>query len=607
MGQDWTEDDMAVGTPSATLSMDSNRTHVARPGVVHSYMPPIARALSGTIAQQDGSTRLLSSRESSTGVPIWSSSNFGSGLRRSSNATAFGSATSLFHPGNELPPGSITVGNPTHHVDQPLQSTSKACGSLPLPTAHASRDDRCRQAPSKPALLPRPSRYRYSNPDLGSNDPRLDAIRLGLLSSNEARSLFTHYAKAIEPLGLGFPEFPASSELTPVLLSAITAVTSLLSPSPELRSRQPRLQNDILDRTLPYAPTTAEDEFNPESGIGTEEVVGACIWSTYQGSMEAWKVARAARWWSEKYSYETGPHAGLTVGEMVAILPPVRHVSMQDRVRVWLTAFTTELHQCEIHGKESIMQLVDPAQYGQALMADISETSMTKQDAALVFFSRVAYLVARSRESGDAETLLEVTRKITLSWCTTRALLATDPDKRDAYDHTIDLHYLLAKTSVLVRACRAREERLDANATSEDITLTTAAFVSTSQTCQNAAMDSIKLLLSPNARFVGSLAALPSIYHFWIAQSAVFLLELCMIDGMHYRLGMLVAGQMDEILATVRELLRQYLAELSACSTKIEVTEASDDGEVRHETIKHPALDAALAVAEVLAGVQATA
>uniref|UniRef100_V5EBB1 Uncharacterized protein n=1 Tax=Kalmanozyma brasiliensis (strain GHG001) TaxID=1365824 RepID=V5EBB1_KALBG len=149
---------------------------------------------------------------------------------------------------------------------------------------------------------------------------------------HEARCLLSLYAKTIEPFGFGLPDFPASAELTPVILSAIACVASLHSPSSDLRARQLQLRADILDRTLPYAPTTAEDDFNPESGIGTEEVVGACIWSAYDGSEDAWKVARAARWWSEKYSYETGPHAGLTVGEMVAILPPVRHVSIHDRI-----------------------------------------------------------------------------------------------------------------------------------------------------------------------------------------------------------------------------------------------------------------------------------
>ncbi|TKY87121.1 hypothetical protein EX895_003798 [Sporisorium graminicola] len=417
----------------------------------------------------------------------------------------------------------------------------------------------------------------------------------------------------MEPLGLGFPDFPASSELTPVLLSAITSVASLHSPFSELRARQLQLRHDVLQRTMPYAPATAEDDFNPESGIGTEEVVGACIWSTYQGSEEAWKVARAARWWSEKYSYETGPHAGLTVGEIVAILPPVRHVTMQDRVRIWLTAFLAELHQCEIHGKEPIMQLIDPAQYSQALMSSSSDnssnkTKMTKQDAGLVFYSRVAYLLARTRtEQGDPDRLVQATRDVTASWCSTRAVLASDPEKRDVYDHTIDLHHILAKACVLIRACRMYEERIS-NKIQGEVSAAIAAYVGCSQTCQQTCMDGIKLLLSPQTGFASNLAALPSIYHFWMAQCAMFLIELCMVDRLPYRLGLLVEGQLDEILRAVGAFMQQYLAELSACNTAVVVEERQHEAEARQEeVIKHPALDAALAVADMLASVRATA
>lgn len=500
--------------------------------------------------------------------------------------------------------GAASSASSTAEPLHPLQTTLGSAGSLPLPES-LLRSGRIDGRPlHKPPLLARPSRYRYPDSNLGSSDPRLDAIRLGLLSAHEARSLFSLYAKLVEPLGFSFPDFPASSELTPVLLSAITSVASLHSPYPSLRSRQPRLEADLLERTLPYAPATAEDDFNPESGIGTEEVVGACIWASYQGSLDAWTVARAARWWSEKYSYETGPHAGLTVGEMVAILPPVRHVTMQDRVRVWLTAFVAELHQCEMHAREPIMQLVDPAQYSQALSAS-GAAGMAKQDAGLVFYSQIAYLVARVRMQREVEELLGMVREITASWCAARAVLASDPDKRDVYDHAVDLHYMLAKASVLVRACRAYEERM-ADKSHVDVSTALAGFVDCAESCQHACMDAIKLLLSPATNFVGSLAALPSIYHFWIAQCAMFLVELCMVDRLHYRLGLLVEGKLEEILRVVGAFVQQYVAELSACSTAVVVEEGHEAG-AGEMVIKHPALDAALAVADVLASVQATA
>ncbi|SPO23224.1 uncharacterized protein UTRI_01902 [Ustilago trichophora] len=506
------------------------------------------------------------------------------------------------------------------NADHPIISAVRARGSLPIP--HASTNTNLIKASSspKPALLSRTSRYRYPDADIGSNDPRLDAIRLGILSSHEARSLFSLYAKAIEPFGFGFPDFPASSDLTPVLLSAITSVSSLHTPSLDLRVRQLRLRTDVLDRTLPYAPSTSGDEFNPESGIGTEEVVGACIWSSYEGSSDAWNVARAARWWSEKYSYETGPHAGLTVGEIVAILPPVRHVNLQDRVRVWLTAFIAELHQCEIHSKEPIMELIDPTQYGQALIQEQNSSSTpdpsgkvgtTKQDAGLVFFSRIAYLVSKAKATtASPEELLAVTAEITASWCATRALLSTEPDKKDIYDHMIDLHHSLARASLLIRACSLHHEQCSAEgATHKDVGMATAALISCSQICQSACLDSIRLLLSRSAGLVGNLAALPSIYHFWIAGCLIFLLDLCSSDRLHYRLGLLVGGQLDEILRTVEAFMGHYLEELSTCSTPILVEELQhgegEEGGI--EVVKHPATEAAVVVADLLASVRATA
>ncbi|CBQ71937.1 conserved hypothetical protein [Sporisorium reilianum SRZ2] len=604
---DWSDNSTAAHSSDAAFGMTAvgSRPDSSRgANGIHSTM---TRAFDGPFGQASGTPgyHQFTARPNDVGMLSSSGSYLPSNSRRSSLVVGLNhSMDSLFHPNHA---GTITAPSSTTEPHNPCPSAHASAGSLPLPAAlfRSSRMDA--RPPHKPSLLARPSRYRHPDPSLGSSDPRLDAIRLGLLSSHEARSLFSRYAKTIEPLGFGFPDFPASSDLTHVLLSAITSVASLHSRSPDLRSRQLQLRADVLERTMPFAPTTAEDDFNPESGIGTEEVVGACIWSTYQGSEDAWRVARAARWWSEKYSYETGRHAGLTVGEMVAILPPVRHVTMQDRVRVWLTAFLAELHQCEIHGKEPIMELVDPAQYSQALMSSsVGALEMSKQDAGLVFYSRVAYVVAKARlEQGEPDQLVESTLEMTVSWCATRAVLATDPDKRDVYDHAVDLHHVLAKASMLIRACRLYEERMP-DKTHGDVSTAIAAYVSCSQTCHHACMDAIKLLLSPSTGFVGSLAALPSIYHFWIAQCAVFLIELCMVDRLHYRLGLLVEGQLDEILRTVGAFVQQYIAELSACSTSI-VVEEQHEAEARHEVTKHPAMDAALAVADVLASVQATA
>ncbi|SPC66988.1 uncharacterized protein UHOD_02562 [Ustilago sp. UG-2017b] len=483
----------------------------------------------------------------------------------------------------------------TRSVDSsnPIRAALKVRGSLPLPSIATIANN---YLPLGSPLALRPSQYRFPGPTLGSADPRLDAIRLGLLPSHTARSLFSSYAKHIEPFSFCFPDFPSTSNLTPVLLSSIITVSSLLSTSHQLRSLHLRLRTDFLDRTQPYAPLSPSDEFNPESGIGTEEVIGACIFSTYYPSPHGRQTARAARWWSEKYSYESGPHAGLTVGEMVAILPPVRNVNTQDRVRVWLSAFIAELHQCEIHGREAIMEAVSPCSYAQSLQLDANGVAGTKQDACLVFYARIAYLVAKARETsgGGAEGLLELTRQVTKSWCETRALLGTEVERgRDTYDNTLDLHYTLAKASIYIRAHNALSSEGAGEAAAEVVTC--------SQACKSACLDSIGLLMREKAGFLGNLAALPAIYHYWIVGCVIFLLQLCSPERMFYRLGLVLNGEIDEVLWLVGLFMEQYVSELDGYSTRIVVEEGEEE-----EVMKHPAMEAALAVGEMLASVQAT-
>ena len=612
-GSEVTDRHTMTGTRGASSVSSVTATRVqamAGPGSSYSLL---AQRFSGNLAQSPSSNPYHYTATSFSNPEPYP----GSTLRRSapvpgmnlainnaSNGTIH-AATSL--NGASAMPQVSADGFSSTEANHAVRAGQRATGSLPLPSSPTKLNAFSGSPLPKPALLARSSRYRYPDPSLGSNDPRLDAIRLGLLSAHEARSLFSLYAKTVEPFGLGFPDFPASSDLTPVLLSAITCVAALHSPSTDLRVRHLRLRTDVLDRTISFAPLSAEDEFNPESGIGTEEVVGACVWSSYEGSDEGWKVARAARWWSEKYSYESGPHAGLTVGEMVAILPPVRHVNMQDRVRVWLTAFMTELHQCEIHDKEPIMELVDPTQYGQALGEGSNSRQMTKQDTGLVLFSRIAFLLTHARlYVRKPEELVKLTREVTASWCAARALLATERDQKDVYDHTIDLHHALAKASILIRACRTYEDYCAKAKAHDDVDSATGALVHCANICQSACMDSIRLLLTPRAGFMGNLAALPSIYHYWIDGCLVFLLRLCMPDNLHCQLGLLVEGQLDDILRTVGTFTQQYTAELSACSASI-VVEEQQESEPRYETIKHPATDAALAIVDMLASVQATA
>ena len=277
---------------------------------------------------------------------------------------------------------------------------------------------------------------------------------------------------------------------------------------------------------------------------------------------------------------------------------------MQDRVRIWLSAFTTELHQCEIHRKDPIMELEDPFPYSQALLMD--RNTMTKQDAGLVFYAQMAYLVAKTRRIDAVNEHVEVMDEITASWCSTRALCATAPDGKDTYDHTIDLHYMLAKASILIRACQMLGNQEDENAQQLGLGERSTVLVRISQDARNACMDATRLLLAPKAGFSSNMAALPSIYHFWISKCLAFLVQLCRPEGLHYQLGLLAANQMDEILRTVGTLVQDYISRLTACNASIVIEDHGGEGPT-YEVIKHPATDAAMAIADMLAGVQAIA
>ncbi|PWZ00530.1 hypothetical protein BCV70DRAFT_160571 [Testicularia cyperi] len=477
----------------------------------------------------------------------------------------------------------------------PLASMIRSRGTLPLPRIRIGLSLAAHQR-NLGTLSSRKSQFRHPDEHLGKEDPRLDAIRVGLISTNEARSLFALFAKRFEPIGLGFPDFPATADLTHFLLSAIVSTASLHASSHALKSKHLRLRTDFLERTSPYFPSSFEDEFNIESGIGTEEVIGACIWASYEGSDDAWKVARAARWWSEKCSYERGPQAGLTVGEMVAILPPLRHVSMLDRVRIWLSAYLTELHQCVIHDRDPITDLSDPEQYGSILLAEPTRQSkedpgqtglrITKQDVALVFYAKAAHVVMELRGEANRTKQRVLLDRLAACYFSSKMRIGTSADQSEMVDHTLNLHYQLSRAYMLITIV-TRQQAAMANRAADDAQ---AAWCGDVDRCRTACLDALHQLLGARSGFVGNLATLPSICHFWIAACVSFLLQIC---------------SPAEILQSASAFIGRYTQELIECNTPILVDE--EDPEGPFETIKHHAFDTAISLSDLLASVEATA
>ncbi len=163
--------------------------------------------------------------------------------RPSSTVGAVSLGTGTTHMLSDLTSFSMAenVSQPLTTVDMnnPIRAALRARGSLPLPRLIKSTNIANRHMASETALVTVRVAIAIPSPRSGSSDPRLDAIRLGLLTSHEARSLFSLYARNFEPFGFGFPDFPASSDLTPVLLSSIAYVSSLHTPRADISSKTP--------------------------------------------------------------------------------------------------------------------------------------------------------------------------------------------------------------------------------------------------------------------------------------------------------------------------------------------------------------------------------
>ncbi len=183
------------------------------------------------------------------------------------------------------------------------------------------------------------------------------------------------------------------------------------------------------------------------------------------------------------------------------------------------------------------------------------------------------------------------------------AIGLSEREKKESCDQMVDLHYLLAKASVLMRACSALEV-----ASHGEMGAVNTALVTCMQDATSACMDTTRLLMMPQAGILGSFAALPSIYHFWIGGCLVFLLRLCQPDRRLCQIDILVEGQQRDILGAISTFMQHYISDLSTCDTAILVEDPPIEiDEPRYETLKHPAMESALAIAEMLASVQATA
>ncbi|KAK0566783.1 hypothetical protein OC861_003062 [Tilletia horrida] len=218
----------------------------------------------------------------------------------------------------------------------------------------------------------------YATPalHLGRDDPRLNAMSLGLITMEKARALFVFFADWLQPHSFGFPTYGASESMTPLIISCILTVSSLLDPTAQTAPYHHAVRDDALNVIkVDQMIEGPEMPLNPELGIGVEEITGAAIASVWLGGEVAWKISRIVRYWGIAYlrHFEL-PSRNVTLGECLTILPPFRQIDLCDKLRIWLTAYVAEGQQCFLFDRESLASDQKPQAYCQALRAAFTDT-----------------------------------------------------------------------------------------------------------------------------------------------------------------------------------------------------------------------------------------
>ncbi|EST04871.1 Zn(2)-C6 fungal-type DNA-binding domain protein [Kalmanozyma brasiliensis GHG001] len=275
-----------------------------------------------------------------------------------------------------------------------------------------------------------PNLYRMATSDVGSKDPRPNVIKQDLVSPSDAVVLFRFFAEYLDQYSFGFPTYRPDAIMSPMILTSVVCVASLHHA--QLNRLHAPLKNDLIARLQTDDPSFPcsdvyetlfsssayrsshlqsnlhfEKELDPELGIGVEEIVGASLFASWFGGKRAWMASRLARWWSAKFLRQQQHPAMMTMGEIMSILPPPRDLGKQDLLRVWLSAYITEIHQACMEGTPSIAGLSSPhavcdsLQYSKGL-----SQRTTLRDRVLIIHSRIAWIVSKAYHiagSGSAD------------------------------------------------------------------------------------------------------------------------------------------------------------------------------------------------------------
>ncbi|GAA5961592.1 hypothetical protein JCM21900_006645 [Sporobolomyces salmonicolor] len=256
---------------------------------------------------------------------------------------------------------------------------------------------------------------------VGSQDPRMDVVKAGLVSAPQAEHLVDFFHAHLAPHLFGFPlqlgSWPylptGRGTITPLILGSICLVASEREPShhPLLATlASSDLRDSILQVRpgLSFAPPTdadpasgaaaVEQDLDLELGIGAEEVCALLIYASFSSSSRSDVIAHTAFEWTRGHlrSFMLPSPPPVTYGEVFGLLPARRDLTLQNWLRLWLFAYVVDLQQTLHHERQTAV--FDPHYFCNQLLErslGVADADTQLRDRELVAHARLCALLQK--------------------------------------------------------------------------------------------------------------------------------------------------------------------------------------------------------------------
>ncbi|KAM0747817.1 hypothetical protein T439DRAFT_83517 [Meredithblackwellia eburnea MCA 4105] len=250
---------------------------------------------------------------------------------------------------------------------------------------------------------------------VGSEDPRADVVKNGLVPQQDADILidFFHAHLAHHLFGFPFrigswPFLPGGdkSSVTPLILGSICLISS--ERIPRYHDLLHRLVNsDLRENILDVEAHTAfvpnsesaqgEPDLDLEQGIGPEEIGALLIYATLSCSTRSDVIARAAfditRGYLKTFMLPQPPP--VTFGEVLGLLPARRDLTFENWLRLWLFSYIVNVQQSLHHERPT--PIFDPQYFCETLLCQQATTTDEQADRELVAHARLCALLQRAQ------------------------------------------------------------------------------------------------------------------------------------------------------------------------------------------------------------------